>query len=351
MDLHAHFSNFIEQLNNGRLFWNEGLARHYLTNQPFSGLNSFLLGTNPLNDENKYWIDDYSLKSLNLSANGTVQNIFNFTSIGDHKKLTAYPLYNCAEIENLPPPPELIAVPPFEIISHYNIPYDNKATKDIEYQAQSKNLKIPTFAANQDLEKFFFQLASFVYFSYETKPYTYETKIIIDLLRARLATKFGYDLRPKCVNFYIIEQLLKLNLLKNKEGQEQVLGYFNLTSRLCDLLESQLFNDLKLIKDIEVILPVKTRNELLRGLNSSDKKAYQIIINKLKKKLDIMNANTKENKYFFRYIMTFDDKFVEFFLTRILEGYLYEGVMFSENKTIMLLEKDEIDQFELDLNL
>ena len=49
--------------------------------------------------------------------------------------------------------------------------------------------------------------------------------------------------------------------------------------------------------------------------------------------------------------MTFDDKFVEFFLTRILEGYLYEGVMFSENKTIMLLEKDEIDQFELDLNL
>ena len=360
MNLNNHFTELQKQLKAGHPYWLNKFPRHYITNQPFSAINAFLLGTNPANQQCNYWIDDLSLKNLDLNtANEQPQICLNFLTQNKNTIITTFPLYNAANLTDLYNFYLNNSSPtPYEILNTFQIPYlTNSNEYNVTYDPLKKSLTIPEYVKDLNPYLFFKALAQYLFYQNNFELINNDSQLIITLITAKLLTFFNYSIKTPEPNQYLYNYLINKNLSERTEQYNffKLLNHADLLFNNLIYKNSNYLEKFIVFEGINSILPLKTKQELYRGIHASglEQKKYLNIIKLLKKSFNNMQNNTDPKNFFFKYTQSSSNgEFLTFYLNQINNEF-YNGMIIINNKDQLndaVLQKAELDDFELDLS-
>lgn len=326
-----------------------------MNQEPFSGINAFLLGTSPQCTESPYWLDDLLLQRFSASIKASqAEMIIDFTEVADrHYRLRSIPVYNLSQLGINAGISAKTPVALHEIVTQCSIPYDLADVENTVYSGSRHALQLPGYARNEDPAGFFRALAEFLYYRDTPRPYQ-NAAFILDYLSSLLAVHFGYSVRSDGRS-YIIQQLLRLDLENSTENQNEFLGSLNFCSRLFNALRNPVTqpereDDQKQLNALDLILPPASRQELIRSLTVLRKKTLNHL-GELQDRLNAMQHSQGKDLYF-HYVLTVEGSGpVQFYLSKIDADGNYHGIMISENHRYRtVLSRDELNEMELDLN-
>lgn len=358
MNLNNHFKELQKQLKAGHPYWLHQYPKHLITNQPFSGINAFLLGTNPANQKSYFWIDDLNLKKLNLNTDEQAQICLNFSQKNNTSTvINTFPLYNAANL-NYENKSEIATLSPYEILNTFQIPYlSNSNEYNITYDPLKKSLCIPEYVKDLNPNLFFKALAQWLYYQDNPSLVNNDSQLIISLTASKLIALFNYKITLLQPNQYLNQYLLNKDLL-NPIEQYNFFKILRCVDLLCDNLlniNNTYLEKTLVLNDLDPILPLKTKQELYRGLQTSgfEQKKYLQIIELIKETYQKMNNNQDTKMFFFKYVQSASNGEQIIFYLKQIKNDLYHGILMINNTPqdeSTILQKIELDDFELDLN-